>query len=95
MQLKDYLLLIGATERAFAEAIGVSQQAVSRYVSGARTPRPAVMVKIHAVTGGRVAPSDFFSPAVNLSSHSDGGNSPAGAPPAAAGVFYAGEDSDG
>lgn len=88
MQLKDYLLLIGATERAFAEAIGVSQQAVSRYVSGARTPRPAVMMKIHAVTGGRVAPSDFFSPAVNLSSHRDGGNLAVSASEAAPAISY-------
>jgi transcriptional regulator with XRE-family HTH domain len=94
VQLKDYLLLTGSTERAFAEAIGVSQQAVSRYVSGARIPRPNVVQRIQAVTKGAVCVSDFFSPAVYLSSP-DGGNSPAVATSAAAGAFYSEEGSDG
>lgn len=43
----------------FAETIGVSVQAVHRYVSGERVPRHEVMERIATATGGRVQPNDM------------------------------------
>jgi transcriptional regulator with XRE-family HTH domain len=46
---------------AFADRLGVSVQAVHRYLNGERLPRPDVMVRIAEITGGAVKPNDFYS----------------------------------
>ena len=43
----------------FADKIGVTHAAVSRYEHG-RVPTPAVMKRIRDATGGQVQPNDFF-----------------------------------
>lgn len=49
---------VGKSE--FALRIGVSRQALDRYMRGIRTPRPKVMERIHAETGGTVSANDFM-----------------------------------
>lgn len=60
MKLRDYLAATATSHAAFATRIGVSQAAVSRYVSGARIPGPAQMARIAAATAGAVTANDFY-----------------------------------
>ena len=60
MQLRQYLTKRNIAIPAFAERIGVTQQAVHRYLTGERLPRRDVMERIKAATGGAVQPNDFF-----------------------------------
>jgi len=61
MQLRQYLATRNIPIPAFAASIGVSVQAVHRYLSGERTPRRAVMERIQAATDGEVQPNDFYT----------------------------------
>lgn len=61
MQLREYLSDQKISIPAFAEAIGVTVQAVHRYVSGERAPRHEVMERIAAETGGKVQPNDMHA----------------------------------
>jgi Helix-turn-helix len=61
MQLRAYLDDRKITIPAFAAAIGVSVQAVHRYVAGDRVPRKEVMARIKAATDGKVQPNDFHT----------------------------------
>jgi transcriptional regulator with XRE-family HTH domain len=63
MQLRQYLTKRNIPIPAFAERIGVSTQAVHRYLTGERMPRRDVMERIKVETGGAVQPNDFFCPA--------------------------------
>ena len=60
MNLKTYLDAQSITVGSFAATIGVSVQAVHRYISGERFPHRRVLQKIHAETGGQVQPNDFI-----------------------------------
>jgi transcriptional regulator with XRE-family HTH domain len=60
MKLKTYLDAEGIDQTAFAAAINTTQVAVSRYVSGRRIPRPAIMRRIAHETKGLVGPEDFY-----------------------------------
>jgi predicted transcriptional regulator len=60
MKLASYLSDNNISHEAFAEMIGTSQVAVSRYAKGVRTPRREIMLRIAQATGGQVAPADFF-----------------------------------
>ena len=62
MTLAEYLQQHDLTATSFAEQIGVAIGSVSRYASGDRTPRPAIMRRIIKVTGGAVGPQDFLGP---------------------------------
>ncbi len=61
MTLDDWLTRTATKEDAFAARIGTSQAAVNRYRHGRRVPRPAVMVRIAAATGGAVTANDFHA----------------------------------
>lgn len=63
MQLKSYLEREKISRASFGATIGVSEVAVTRYINGARIPRPEKMARIEAATGGAVKPNDFFAPA--------------------------------
>lgn len=67
MDLKTYLAETGQTNTAFAELIGVSPMAVSRYVRRERRPRDEVLIKIREVTNGRITPNDFYGMAADES----------------------------
>ena len=60
MKLSDYLRDRDIDTASFAEAIGVSQAAVSRYANGLRFPRPKVMERIVKATRGKVTANDFM-----------------------------------
>ncbi len=60
MQLRAYLTDQAISIAEFAERIGVSVQAVHRYLDGERIPQRDVMERIHAVTKGKVQPNDFY-----------------------------------
>lgn len=60
MKLEAYIAETGTKRAAIAQAIGVSEVAIHRYISGTRIPRPETMAKIVAATGGAVQPNDFF-----------------------------------
>jgi transcriptional regulator with XRE-family HTH domain len=60
MQLATYLSQKEISDGDFAEAIGVSRQAVHRYKTGERFPERAVLQKIAEATGGNVTANDFM-----------------------------------
>lgn len=60
MQLGRYLQNEGLSMRQFADEIGVSVQAISRYVNEGRMPEKKILVKILKITNGRVRPDDFI-----------------------------------
>jgi transcriptional regulator with XRE-family HTH domain len=63
MQLRAYLDTHAIPISVFADRLGVSVQAIHRYINGERTPKPAVMARIASATCGKVQPNDFFEPA--------------------------------
>lgn len=63
MNLGDYLRENDLSPRAFAELVGVTDEAIRLYVANARLPRRDVMQKIAEATGGMVRPNDFFAEA--------------------------------
>lgn len=63
MELRQYLDDHEIPVSAFATAIGVSVQAVHRYLTGERIPKREVIERIARATGGKVQPNDFFTPA--------------------------------
>lgn len=58
--LEKYLESRNLTQAEFGKLIGSGQESVSRYISGHRYPRPKVLAKIIAETGGAVTASDFL-----------------------------------
>jgi transcriptional regulator with XRE-family HTH domain len=63
MTLASWLSREEISDADFAERIGVSRQALWRYKSCERVPRPEIMARIHVETGGAVTANDFFAPA--------------------------------
>lgn len=60
MTLREYLTKKKITLRSFAEAIGVAQYTLQRYLAGTRFPGRAEMKAIHRETKGKVTPNDFY-----------------------------------
>jgi transcriptional regulator with XRE-family HTH domain len=61
MELRQYLDAQDIPVSAFAEDIGVSVQAIHRYLNGERIPKREVMDRITRATAGKVQPNDFFA----------------------------------
>lgn len=59
-KLATYLADHDLTQSAFAELIGSTQVSVSRWISGQRMPRPAMIALIKTVTRGAVTADDFM-----------------------------------
>ncbi len=59
MKLGEWLRSRGMSQQAFADAAGVSQGAVARFVLGRRMPNREMMRKIVEATEGQVMPNDF------------------------------------
>jgi transcriptional regulator with XRE-family HTH domain len=59
MRLRQYLDEHGLSPSDFAERIGVSFQAVYRYLDGERIPAHDVLARIYKETKGRVTSNDF------------------------------------
>ena len=60
MRLAEYLTANDIPNAAFADAIGVSVQALSRYRLGQRKPEWAILERIQRHTHGAVTPNDFL-----------------------------------
>ncbi len=59
-KLSEFLSENGISQASFGATIGVTQQALSKWVRGDATPRPKQMVKIIGATGGAVTANDFL-----------------------------------
>ena len=60
MKLNEFLALNAVKQKDFAARIDERATAINKYCLGQRIPRPDVMRKIFAATGGAVTPNDFF-----------------------------------
>lgn len=60
MKLIEFLVQNAVKQNEFATRIGEKTSRVNKYCLGQRIPRPDVMRKIFAATGGAVTPNDFF-----------------------------------
>lgn len=60
MKLDEYMLDAGHDDRSFAELVGVSREAVSRWRRGKRGPKGMNMVKVVRATSGKVTANDFL-----------------------------------
>lgn len=63
MKLAAYLREKNIDAKEFAKSINVKQPSVSRYLTGARIPRPEKIKAIQEATDGAVTANDFFSSA--------------------------------
>lgn len=59
MKISDWLRTSEHSDTEFADRIGVSRQALSRYKAGTRMPRPEVLARIREATGNAVTADDF------------------------------------
>lgn len=91
MTLKQFLQLTGMTAYRFYIESGISQQDISRYLSG-RIPRPAAMARIVAATKGAVQPNDFYSAPAVSSQAGSGGNSAVSADQTAAPAAFSSKE---
>jgi len=76
MKLSTYLQGHSLTPADLARKIGVTEKAVSHWLSGARTPRPEQMVKIVEATGSAVTPNDFLPSDTNDQARKSTDNAP-------------------
>ena len=60
MKIRQYLDEVGLTLAEFATQVAVSEAAMSRYSRAKRTPRPDVVRRIVAASGGRIQANDLF-----------------------------------
>lgn len=63
MKLREFLADSGQSLTGFAEKVGVSEVSMGRYAAGKRLPRPKILRRIVAASGGAVEANDFFAPA--------------------------------
>ena len=61
MKLKEYIDKHRLSYTIVGKSIGVSTEAVRRYVRGERIPQPDVMPRIVNYTSGAVTPNDFYN----------------------------------
>jgi predicted transcriptional regulator len=59
MPLEEWMALTATSQTQLARHLGITQTAISRYLSGQRVPRPAVMLLIYDVSDGAVSPDDL------------------------------------
>lgn len=64
MTLNQWLQSEGKSREWLAAQLGVDLSSVCRYLTGARTPRWATIVRIRELSGGRVT-ADSFIPSAN------------------------------
>ncbi len=60
MTLETYLEQSKLTRGQFAEVLGITSEAVRRYLAGTRIPSRSIMAEITRVTNGKVTANDFF-----------------------------------
>lgn len=60
MNLREYLDKREISQSEFADMIGVTKQAVSKYLSGERSPKTPVAMKIQKITHGNVSMEELM-----------------------------------
>ena len=60
MKLKEYLAQVAIKQKDFARKISITDVAITNYCYGNRIPKPPVMRKIYAATGGLVDANSFY-----------------------------------
>jgi transcriptional regulator with XRE-family HTH domain len=60
MDIASWLTSTATTAADFAKRIGVSRQALHRYKTGDRVPRPKMLARIREETDGAVTANDFL-----------------------------------
>lgn len=60
MTLSEWLKREGLSATDLAKRMNKPQPTIARYVNGQRMPEPPVMKEIFEITGGEVAPNDFY-----------------------------------
>ena len=60
MKLSEWLIQNNVSQLVFAQRLGATQQAVSNWLKGTRTPRPRQMQNIIRETSGAGTPNDFL-----------------------------------
>jgi hypothetical protein len=60
MDLRSYLDASNTPIAAFAAKVGVTPQAIHRYIAGERLPKREVMLRINVVSDGAISANDFF-----------------------------------
>lgn len=60
MKLRAYRSMVAMTQSELAKRLGVTELSVIKYESGANVPSPETMRRIFQVSGGAVAPNDFY-----------------------------------
>ena len=60
MTLNEWMKDNGFTDQKLSDKIGVSRSAITQYRSGARMPRPEIMLKLVAATDNQVGPLDLL-----------------------------------
>ena len=65
MKISEYLRSLKLSPEKFARDIGVSGQAVRRYMDGGRFPRVDVLERITKATHGKVTANDFMQDRLN------------------------------
>ena len=60
MTLDKYLKTSKISSRSFAEDVGVSVYAISKWRQKVRIPRPVYIARIYALTAGKVKPADWY-----------------------------------
>lgn len=61
MTLTSWLTKTNTSDADFAERIGVTRQALWRYKSAGRIPKPEIIARISRATNGKVTANDFMS----------------------------------
>ncbi len=60
MTLSQFIAAKGLTRAQFAAKIGVTEESVTRYMNGTRTPRRKQLELIYKVTKGAVTANDIL-----------------------------------
>ena len=60
-RLATWMRRRGHSQEKMGRLAGVSQETISRYLSGTTRPKPDIAVKIEVLTSGRVKLSHWFS----------------------------------
>ena len=61
MTLAEWMNVNAKTREEVAASLQVSEVSVGRYLTGARRPKPMIVLKIKAMTKGLVTADDFLS----------------------------------
>lgn len=60
-KLKSYIKEQGVTQRNFAKLLGITPNAISKYLANQRFPNRDIILKIEKATNGYVRPSDWYT----------------------------------